>query len=110
MLGYRSKRVTLALAPFFFFTRRVYTAGRVTLASGLPYLPCKRSARDNSPTLDNFPPLTRVIGNPACELRLKIGRGRGEGKKAENPEFSFRVAVYFSVRTTKHALKNSPHF
>ena len=62
VLGYRSKRVTLALAPFFFFTRRVYTAGRVTLASGLPYLPCKRSARDNSPTLDNFPPLTRVIG------------------------------------------------
>ena len=39
MLGYRSKRTTLALAPFFFFTRRVYKAGRVTLASRLPYLP-----------------------------------------------------------------------
>ena len=57
VLGYRSKKVTLALAPFFFFTRRVYKAG-----SELPYLPCKRSARDNSPTLDNFPPLIRVIG------------------------------------------------
>ena len=60
--GNPGARVTLALAPFFFFKRRVYKAGRVTLASGLPYLPCKRSARDNSPTLDNFPPLTRVIG------------------------------------------------
>ena len=49
-----NKRVTLALHISSFFTRRVYKAGRVTLglavARGLTYLPCKRSARDNSPT------------------------------------------------------------
>ena len=31
-------------------------SARVTLARGLPYLPCKRSAKDNSRTRDNFPP------------------------------------------------------
>ena len=30
-------------------------------ARGLLYLPCKRSARDNSPTRDNFPSLSSVM-------------------------------------------------
>ena len=34
----------------------------VTLARGSPYLPCKRSTRNNSPTWDNFPP-SRVTSN-----------------------------------------------
>ena len=39
------------------FTRKEGNPGaRVTLARGLPYLPYKRSARDNSPTPVNFPP------------------------------------------------------
>ena len=66
--GYPSKRVTLALAYFFFFHmtclqgRWGYVSARVTLpeCKGYPnkrvtaYLPCKRSARDNSPTQVNF--------------------------------------------------------
>ena len=32
-------------------------SARVTLARGLPNLPCKRSARDNSPNRFNFPSL-----------------------------------------------------
>ena len=31
-----------------------YLSARVTLAKGLPYLPCKRSAGDNSATRENF--------------------------------------------------------
>ena len=52
-------RVTLAFAYFFFFhTTRLQgnLSARVTLARGFPYLPCKHSARDNSPTRINFPP------------------------------------------------------
>ena len=37
--GNAGARVTPTLAHFFFFTRRVYKAGRVTLARGLAYLP-----------------------------------------------------------------------
>ena len=85
MLGYRSKKVTLAVAPFFFFTRRVYKAGRVTLASGLPYLPCKRSAGDNSSTLDNFPPLTRVIGQPYLRTEVKDREGPGGREEGRKP-------------------------
>ena len=46
---YKAGRVTLALGL-------PYLSARVTLARGLPYLPCERSARDNSPTRVNFPP------------------------------------------------------
>ena len=49
--GNPGARVTLAL-----------TAG-VALAKGLPYLPCKRSARDNLPTQVNFPP-SCMTSNP----------------------------------------------
>ena len=39
------------------FTRRKGNPGaRVTLAIGIPYLPCKCFTTDNSSTRDNFPP------------------------------------------------------
>ena len=38
------------------FTRQVGISARVSIARGFSYLPCKRSARDNSSTRDNFPP------------------------------------------------------
>ena len=45
--GYRSTRILLL------FSHDVFTRqGNITLARGLPYLPCKRSARDNSLSAD----------------------------------------------------------
>lgn len=62
---YRSQRVTLALTHFFYTTclkgglsypgaRITLTQGIVILARGLPYLPCKHFASDNSPSKDNL--------------------------------------------------------
>ena len=57
MLGYPSFRI------FLVFLVDVFSrSGRVTLARGLPYPPCKRSAREESPTRDNFP-LSCVTSN-----------------------------------------------
>ena len=50
--GYPNTR-TFLLFSHDEFTRQV---ARVTLARGLPSLPCKRSARDNLPTRVNFLP------------------------------------------------------
>ena len=43
---------------------------RVTLAKGLPYLPCQRSARDNSPIRVNFPVSKKVGGLPSWSVQL----------------------------------------
>ena len=43
---------------------------RVTLARGLPYLPCQRSARDNSPTRVNFPVSKKVGDLPSWSEQL----------------------------------------
>ena len=43
---------------------------RVTLTRGLPYLPCQRSARDNSLTRVNFPVSKKVGGLPSWSVQL----------------------------------------
>ena len=40
----------------FWFKPIVFDAVVVVVAEGCPYLPCKRSAWNNSSTRDNFPP------------------------------------------------------
>ena len=47
MFTRQAGRVTLAVG-------KPYLGASITLARGLPYLPCKRSARDSSPIRVNF--------------------------------------------------------
>ena len=79
LLGLPKQEGYPSTCTFLLFTR-VYKAGRLTLASGLPCPACKRSAGDNSPTLDNFPPLSDRVTLPvkfACKPELTLTRYLG---------------------------------